>query len=164
MGGLSPGSASKLKVCGNIMIVQLIECVAEAHVLAEKSGISPKFVDDTIKSVWPGPMAIYSDRMVTGGYYKDEVRRQNPPFIRSCACTKQQLTVIQPIARIPMAKGVASHVLAMADESSTELDGYKVAVGRYDKIAEIAEKEGVHADITGIYGHIRVQSGMPFTN
>lgn len=68
-----PGTASKLKVIGNVLIVSLIEAVAEAHVLAEKSGLSPAYIDQTIRSVWPGPMAIYSDRMVSGAYYKDKV-------------------------------------------------------------------------------------------
>lgn len=52
----------------------MIESVASAHVLAEKTGLPANHLHEVIKSVWPGPFVIYSERMSSGSYYREEVR------------------------------------------------------------------------------------------
>jgi 3-hydroxyisobutyrate dehydrogenase-like beta-hydroxyacid dehydrogenase len=73
MSGEPPGTASHLKLIGNVLIIQMIESVAEAHVLAKKTKLRPTYLDQVIQSVWPGPFAICSARMMSGDYYKKEV-------------------------------------------------------------------------------------------
>lgn len=51
----------------------MVESVAEAHVLAEKTGLNIENIHQVIESVFPGPFAIYSKRMSSGKYYKEEV-------------------------------------------------------------------------------------------
>lgn len=50
----------------------MIESVSEAHVLAEKSHLKAEYLHQVIESVFPGPFAIYSKRMMGGGYYKED--------------------------------------------------------------------------------------------
>lgn len=70
-----PGTASHVKSICNIIIVSLIEAVAEAHVLAEKTGLKIECLQNALKIVWGGPYGIYSDRMSSGDYHHQEVRR-----------------------------------------------------------------------------------------
>jgi hypothetical protein len=62
---------------------------------------------------------------------------------------------------IDMAKNVASHVLAMAKESGTELAGYKVGAKRLDDVEAHAGRTG---DIAGIYGAVRQENGFKYEN
>jgi 3-hydroxyisobutyrate dehydrogenase-like beta-hydroxyacid dehydrogenase len=75
LGGELPGVASHTKIIGNVLIVQMIESVAEAHVLAEKTGLKAENLHQVITSVFPGPFAIYSARMMSGKYYREKVSR-----------------------------------------------------------------------------------------
>ena len=58
-----------------------------------------------------------------------------------------------------MAKKVASHVRELADSSGTVLPAYEAA----QKNLELLEQRvGSQADIDGLYGAIRLQSGLPY--
>lgn len=60
-----------------------------------------------------------------------------------------------------MAKDVASHVLAIAQESGTELTGYKVGTKHLDDVEAHAGRTG---DIAGIYGAVRQENGLKYEN
>lgn len=68
-----PGEASLLKVIGNVFIVNIIETVAEAHVLAEKTGLKIRHLQNAIDVLFGGAHALYSKRMSSGEYYKRKV-------------------------------------------------------------------------------------------
>ncbi|KAF2234654.1 NAD(P)-binding protein [Viridothelium virens] len=132
----NPGFASHMKLLGNVLIVQMIESVAEAHVLAEKTGLGSSYLHQLIESIWGGAYSIYSERMRSGNYYTQ-----------------------QPIVNVSMARDVASHVLALAEHSGTELKAYKISAHHLDDVQKQAGKDG---DISGIYGAVRQESGLPF--
>ena len=67
-----PGKATTLKIIGNSLIGAVIESLAEAHTLAEKTGLGSDNLHKFCKDVLQGPFALYSDRMVSGEYYKCE--------------------------------------------------------------------------------------------
>jgi hypothetical protein len=69
----APGTASHLKLIGNVLVIGMVESVATAHVLAEKSGMDSDKVYKVIKACFPNPFATYSKRMSSGDYYRDEV-------------------------------------------------------------------------------------------
>ena len=50
----------------------MIETVGEGLVLAEKSGLGNENLQKFIQAVFPGPHALYSQRMITGDYYDRE--------------------------------------------------------------------------------------------
>jgi 3-hydroxyisobutyrate dehydrogenase-like beta-hydroxyacid dehydrogenase len=62
-----------LKLIGNVFIVAMIETVAEGHVLAEKTGLGHELLQKMIQAIFPAPCSFYSDRMVSGKYYKEPV-------------------------------------------------------------------------------------------
>lgn len=66
------GKASLLKVIGNVFIVNMIETVAEGLVLAEQSKLGMDNLHKFIQAIFPGPFALYSQRMISGDYYKRE--------------------------------------------------------------------------------------------
>jgi len=73
--GEEHGKASLLKVIGNVFILNMIETVAEGHVLAEKTGLGHGNLQKFINAIFPGPFSLYSKRMVTGDYYdREEVK------------------------------------------------------------------------------------------
>jgi hypothetical protein len=58
-----------------------------------------------------------------------------------------------------MAQGVASHVLQLAERHGADLEGYKVICNH---LKEVKEYSGGQGDITGIYGAVRMKSGLRF--
>ena len=59
------------------------------------------------------------------------------------------------------ARDLSSQVLELADSLNTSLSAYRVGVDHM----EVAEAHGgAKCDVTGIYGAIRVESGLPFQN
>lgn len=93
LGGQEPGTASLLKLIGNVFIVNMIETVAETHVLAEKSGLSVSNLQKAIAVLFGGPYKIYSDRMASGDYYKNEVCQLAPRSLRN---TRGVLFLFEP--------------------------------------------------------------------
>lgn len=63
------GRALLLKVVGNAMVFQMIESLAEAHTVAEKSGLGGQQLHDFISLMFPGPYVAYSKRFVLHFYY-----------------------------------------------------------------------------------------------
>lgn len=62
---------------------------------------------------------------------------------------------------IGTARAAAEHVTVLAEGAGAELGAFKVAV----KHMEIVEKyAGAQGDIAGIYGAVRVESGLNFEN
>lgn len=58
-----------------------------------------------------------------------------------------------------MAKDVAGHILDIAKASGTQLPAYEVARKHMDVVEEQTGKAG---DIDGIYGAIRLASGLKY--
>ena len=57
------------------------------------------------------------------------------------------------------ARALTSQILDLALASMTSLKSYKVAM---DHLAVAEAHAGPHCDIMGIYGAVRVESGLPF--
>lgn len=64
--------AATLKLLGNSFIYNMIEQIAEGHVLAEKSGLGTESLHKFIEAMMPGPYTAYSNRMLSGDYWKRE--------------------------------------------------------------------------------------------
>ena len=67
--GTDVSKSTLLKVMGNSMILGMIEILAEAFVVAEKSGLGTEQLDNFIQLMFPqSPFAGYSQRMISGEY------------------------------------------------------------------------------------------------
>jgi 3-hydroxyisobutyrate dehydrogenase-like beta-hydroxyacid dehydrogenase len=51
----------------------MIESVAEAHVLAEKTGLEAESLHKAVATIFPGALGVYSKRMTSGSYCQREV-------------------------------------------------------------------------------------------
>lgn len=69
--------------------------------------------------------------------------------------------IIQSIVEVSKARTLTSHILGLASASGTSLKSYQVAV---DHLAVAEAHAGSQSDIMGIYGAVRVESGLPFRN
>ena len=87
LSGEKPSTASHLKIICNVIIVHLIEAIAEAHVLAEKTGLKVECLTKALGTVWGGPYGLYSERMASGDYYTKEVSSLVSP-LASPVCSR----------------------------------------------------------------------------
>ncbi|KAK3688482.1 NAD binding domain of 6-phosphogluconate dehydrogenase-domain-containing protein [Podospora appendiculata] len=131
--------APTLKLIGNTFMLGMIEQLAEAHVLAETSGLGTENLHKFIENMLPGPYASYSTRMLSGDYHKREY----------------------PLFAVDLARKDAGHAMALAQAAGTRLPMIEVADAHLVKVKEIRGELG---DIAAIYGAVRVEAGLKFEN
>lgn len=68
----APEAATTLKVIGNAFIFNMVEAVAEGHVLAEKAGLGGPQLHEFLALFFPGVYERYSERMMSGDYWDRE--------------------------------------------------------------------------------------------
>lgn len=134
-----PSKATLLKLIGNTFVVSLVDTLAEGHVVAEKTGLGVDALHHFVETMFPGPYTAYSNRLLSGDYYK----RQEPLFA------------------VDLARKDARHAQALAEKAGTSFENVKVA-DRYLK--GVQDHMGSRGDIAGIYGAKRVEAGLKFEN
>jgi 3-hydroxyisobutyrate dehydrogenase-like beta-hydroxyacid dehydrogenase len=137
LSGEPPAKASLLKIIGNVVILTTIETIAEVEVFAEKTGMATSYIQQLFDTLLPTPLhSVYSTKMANGSYHSGK-----------------------PMVEVQLAQDLAAHVLDLAEKSNTSLKSYKVAIGHLDAAGE---HSGLSSDISGIYGAVRMESGLPF--
>lgn len=68
---------------------------------------------------------------------------------------------MQSIVEVAKANALTAQILELASASMTSLNSYKVAI---DHLRSAEAHAGPKSDIMGIYGAVRVESGLPFQN
>jgi 3-hydroxyisobutyrate dehydrogenase-like beta-hydroxyacid dehydrogenase len=131
--------ALQLKLIGNTFILNMVEQVSEGLVLAEKSGLGTQYLHEFIGHVFPGPFAAYSTRILSGAYHKMDY----------------------PLFPVDLAKKDARHALSLANACGAKMRNLEVADAHLD---EVKEHDGEKGDIAGIYGAVRVESGLKYEN
>jgi 3-hydroxyisobutyrate dehydrogenase-like beta-hydroxyacid dehydrogenase len=131
--------ASTLKVLGNTFILNMTEQLAEAHVVAEKSGLGTDTMHRFIEAFFPGPYTAYSARMLGGDYYGRE----------------------EPLFAVDLARKDAGHAKDLAASAGVRLHNVETADAH---LAKLREHAGPSGDLPGIYGVMREESGLPFEN
>jgi 3-hydroxyisobutyrate dehydrogenase-like beta-hydroxyacid dehydrogenase len=133
-----PGTATLLKVTGNTFVLSMVEALAEGHVFAEKTGLGPDVLHTFLEAMFPGPFAAYSTRMMGGDYMRE-----------------------QPLFSVDLARKDANHAVNLADEVGVDLQIVKVARAHLE---ELEKEAGPTGDLPGIYGVVRKESGLDFSN
>jgi len=133
------GKALTLKLIGNTFILNMIEQLSEAHVLAEKIGLGTQHVHNFVESFFPGPYAAYSNRMMEGDYFQRDY----------------------PLFAVDLARKDAGHALNLAKAAGTRLKNVEVADAH---LAQVKEHVGEMGDIAGIYGAVRMEAGLKYEN
>jgi 3-hydroxyisobutyrate dehydrogenase-like beta-hydroxyacid dehydrogenase len=131
--------ATTLKIIGNTMILNMVESLSEANVLAEKSGLGSDYLNKFVEIMFPGPYTAYLGRMMSGDYYKRE----------------------EPLFAVDLARKDAKHAKDLAKASRTQMKSVEIADMH---LAAVKEHMGERGDMAGIYGAVRQEAGMKFEN
>lgn len=134
-----PQKAPTLKLIGNTMVLQMVESLSEGHTLAEKTGLGVEYLHSWIEQMFPGPFTAYSNRLKSGDYY-----------------TRQE-----PLFAIDLGRKDCRHALDLAKSSGTQMRGLDVISDHLDQASQYTGPSG---DMPGIYGAVRLESGLPYEN
>ncbi|KAM0199602.1 hypothetical protein ACHAPA_006915 [Fusarium lateritium] len=131
--------ALTLKVLGNTFILNMAEQLAEAHVVAEKTGLGTEPIHQLVESIFGEPYASYSKRMLDGDYYKRD----------------------EPLFAVELARKDARHAMSLAKDAGVKLRNIEAADAH---LAMAYDHVGSSADMAGIYGAVRKESGLKYEN
>jgi 3-hydroxyisobutyrate dehydrogenase-like beta-hydroxyacid dehydrogenase len=138
-GGQPCEKATTLKIIGNTMILNMVESLSEANVLAETSGLGSENLNKFVEIMFPGPYTAYLGRMISGDYHKRE----------------------EPLFAVDLARKDAKHAKDLAKASGAQMKSVEVADMH---LAAVKEHMGTRGDIAGIYGAVRQEAGLKFEN
>jgi 3-hydroxyisobutyrate dehydrogenase-like beta-hydroxyacid dehydrogenase len=138
-GGQPCEKATTLKIIGNTMILNMVESLSEANVLAEKSGLGSENLNKYVEIMFPGPYTAYLGRMISGDYHKRE----------------------EPLFAVDLARKDARHAKDLAKACGAQMKSVEVADMH---LAAVKEHMGERGDIAGIYGAVRQEAGLKFEN
>jgi 3-hydroxyisobutyrate dehydrogenase-like beta-hydroxyacid dehydrogenase len=133
------GNATTLKVIGNTFVLNMVEQLSEGHVLAEKTGLGTKHLHSFVETMFPGPYAAYSQRMVSGDYYM----RSPPAF------------------GVDLARKDAGHAKSLAKAAGMTLQNVETGDNHLKVVKELRGEGG---DLAGVYGAVRHEAGLPYEN
>lgn len=137
--GQDPSKATLMKIIGNTFILSMVTTLSEGHTIAEKSGLGTDELHKFIEAMFPGPFTAYSQRMLTGDYYKRD----------------------EPLFAVDLARKDARHAKKVASDSGMRM---RIAELGDEYLASVKEEMGEKGDIAAIYGAKRQESGLPFKN
>ena len=143
LGGQPYSASSTLKIIGNTFILNMVNQLAEGHVLAETTGLGSANLQKFIDAMLPGAYSAYSQRMTSGDYY----------------------TRSEPLFAVDLAIKDASHALSLGKDagSDTRKTMANTTTG-LERLQTVKEKAGENGDLPGVYGVVREAAGLPFGN
>ncbi|KKZ67562.1 hypothetical protein EMCG_06796 [[Emmonsia] crescens] len=136
---VDPGRASLLKVLGNSLGLNMVDAVAEAMVVAEKSGLGVDSLHSLLELMFQGPYVTYSNRMRSGEYHKRE----------------------EPLFAVDLARKDAKHAMDVASAVGIRMRGVELAD---EHLQGVKNHEGEKGDLAAIYGVVREEGGLKFEN
>ncbi|GKZ24534.1 hypothetical protein AbraIFM66951_006070 [Aspergillus brasiliensis] len=139
MAGEDVGRATTLKILGNTFILNTVETVAEGLVTAEKTGLGADVYQQFLHTFFPGPFALYADRMVSGDYHQRE----------------------EPLFAVDLARKDLRHASSLAGDAGVRLRSVEVTDHH---LQNVKAERGEKGDIAAVYGSVRKESGLPFEN
>ncbi|MCJ1297871.1 hypothetical protein MMC08_000659 [Hypocenomyce scalaris] len=139
LSGEEPGKATLMKVIGNTFVLSMVEALAEGHVLAEKSGLGTHQLHRFIEIMFPGPYTGYSNRLLSGDYYKRK----------------------EPLFSVELALKDGRHAQAIAEKTGIVMKNVELAES-YLKVVQ--EQRGPKGELAAMYGAKRLEVGLPFEN
>lgn len=143
LGGQPYSASSTLKIIGNTFILNMVNQLAEGHVLAETTGLGSANLQKFIDAMLPGAYSAYSSRMISGDYY----------------------TRAEPLFAVDLAIKDASHALSLGKEAGA--DTAKTMANTttgLERLKMVKEKVGEDGDMPGVYGVVREDAGLRFGN
>lgn len=133
------GRAAMLKVVGNSLIFRMVQAVGDGLVVAEKSGLGANELHGLIELLFPGIFASYSNRMISGEYFKRE----------------------EPLFAVDLARKDVRHMLDLAKNVGAKVEGVEVLD---ESLKAVKAHAGEKGDVAGLYGAARLQAGLEYEN
>lgn len=119
-----------------------MEIIAEAHVLAEKSGLGSGNLEALIEQQY-GPLPFsMSQRLTTGAYMPARGDR--------------------PWSDLNLAIKDVGHGIALAEQSGTKLEVAEVAIKHLKDAKKFSDSEQRPLDSSSMYGILRKEAGLSF--
>jgi 3-hydroxyisobutyrate dehydrogenase-like beta-hydroxyacid dehydrogenase len=119
-----------------------MEIIAEAHVLAEKSGLGSKNLEALIEQQY-GPLPFsMSQRLTTGAYMPARGDR--------------------PWSDLNLAIKDVGHGIALAEQSGTKLEVAEVAIKHLTDAKKFSDSKQRPLDSSSMYGILRKEAGLAF--
>jgi 3-hydroxyisobutyrate dehydrogenase-like beta-hydroxyacid dehydrogenase len=139
LSGDEPGKATLMKIIGNTFVLNMVEALSEGHVVAEKSGLGTQQLHKFIEIMFPGAYTSYSNRLISGDYYKRK----------------------EPLFSVELARKDARHAQSIAHKAGMEMKNVELG-DSYLKVVQ--EQRGSNGELAAIYGAKRLEAGLPFEN
>ncbi|EGC41513.1 6-phosphogluconate dehydrogenase [Histoplasma capsulatum var. duboisii H88] len=136
---VDPGRASLLKIMGNSLGLNLVDAVAEAMTVAEKSGLGVDTLHNFLELMYPGMYVGYSNRMRSGDYYQRD----------------------EPLFAADLARKDAKHAMDVARSVGVRMRGLELAD---EYLQGVKKRQGEKGDLAAIYGVVREEGGLKFEN
>ena len=131
-----------LKTTGNFITAAMAETISEAHVFAEKAGLSNHVLDELIRENY-GPYAhSISDKLITGVYAPPKGER--------------------PRSDLTLAIKDVGHGIESAKEVGARLKVAEMTMEHLVAARKWAEKEDRSLDSSAVYGMVRQEAGLDF--
>jgi 3-hydroxyisobutyrate dehydrogenase-like beta-hydroxyacid dehydrogenase len=134
------GASLTLKLIGNTFVVNMVTQIAEGMTLAEKSGVGVEPLQKVLDLLFGGVYSAYGARMTSGTYWKME----------------------EPLFSADNAIKDMTHAQSVAAKAGVELRNVANAKSYMEDVKE--HVGGAKGDIAGIYGAVRMRSGLKYEN
>ena len=140
MADQSYSNAMKLKLLCNFFNLVMTEAVAEAHVVAEKSGLGAENLYEFTESM-PGPWGHFSQLIISGDYYE----KQNP------------------FVDIELGLKDTRLMKELAPDNGVRLRFTETGYEQLEKVLHVMQDHS-SGDIIHLYGVARLDAGLAFGN
>lgn len=140
--GEDPVKATLLKTTGNFITAAMAETMSEAHVLAEKAGLSNDVLDELIKENYGAYAHSISRKLVEGVYCPPRGERARSDLV--------------------LAIKDVSHGIDAAKEAGMRLKLAEVTMEHLLEAKKWADGQQRALDSSAVYGVVRTQAGLEF--
>jgi len=122
--GAEPWQANAVKLCGNFMIVSMIETFSEAYALLRKSGVTPSAFLEIMSTLFGSPVYSGYGRIIAEEKFEPAgfALRLGLKDVRLMLATADECAAPLPIASL-----IHDHLLAAVAQGQAELDWSSVA-------------------------------------
>lgn len=142
--GTDPAQALLLKTTSNMLTAGMMYLIAEAHTLAEKTGLPSSVLESLIEQNLGGYAAGVSKRMTSGAYLPGEGQA--------------------PQSSLELGIKDVQHGVDLAHGQGMRLDVAERYVGAAREAKEWSEQNGRALDSSSVFGVVRERAGLGFEN
>jgi 3-hydroxyisobutyrate dehydrogenase-like beta-hydroxyacid dehydrogenase len=122
--GNDPWQANAVKLCGNFMLVSMLECFGEAYATLRKAGVDPHLFLDTMNALFASPVYANYGRMIADQQFEPAgfALKLGLKDIRLALATAEECSSPMPVASL-----VHDHLLSAIAQGQADKDWSSIA-------------------------------------